>query len=149
MAGKDGGGVSNLLRRRRPSSCTAAPSPVRQGHRRRVSEACDTGRLLVGGRCAVCLAREGKDDGRGRFDRGGGVVVLPVRCGAVVGRSIVDRYWGWGARTRRNAGLWFAVTRPFCTWVPRDCSRLRETDGGCVVRSWAILPPSHKKKIAY
>jgi hypothetical protein len=36
---EEGGEVDHLLRRRRPSSCTAAPSPVRPGHRRRGIEA--------------------------------------------------------------------------------------------------------------
>jgi hypothetical protein len=87
--------VANHLRRRRPSSCTAAPSPVRQGHRRRVSEACDTGRLLVGGgvQCAWLGKGRTMDETVSPGDRGQRPLKGSCcRCGAgaVVGRSIVD-----------------------------------------------------------
>lgn len=104
----ESGGVDNHLRRRRPSSCTDAPSPVRRGRRRRVSEACDTADVytgvLVGG--DVQCAWLGKGRAVGRWSdtpmddqdeyetvspgvRGqpakGGRAAGAVRCGAVVG----------------------------------------------------------------
>jgi hypothetical protein len=68
-------------------------------------------RALTGGwRCAVCLAREGKDDGRDRFARGPGPGTLKASCcrcgaGAVVGRSIVDPRPILWAHTRRDVTL--------------------------------------------
>jgi hypothetical protein len=63
----------------------------------------------------VCLAREGKDDGRDRFARGGlkggRAGVLPVRCGG----GSIDRGPSTdtgGSDATLDSG--FAVTRPFC-----------------------------------
>lgn len=69
---EEGGGVANLLRRRRPSSCTAAPSPARPGHRRRGSEACEGALLVVPEWRGGASTRAGKDGGRDRFARGVG-----------------------------------------------------------------------------
>ena len=113
---EEGGEVDYLLRRRRPSSCTAAPSPVRPGRRRRGSEACGAGGRR---RCCSCSLGRGRTMSPDRFAREEGdpvpVVRAPVRWGSTIRRH--------GTRRDAGHGFWLVVARPFCTgnlgWVHR------------------------------
>ena len=99
---EEGGEVDCLLRRRRPSSCTAAPSPVRPGRRRRGSEACGAGGWR---RCCSCSLGRGRTMSPDRFAQDRRRRVTP-RCVRRCGGGQRSGDTGRDATLDTDSGWW-------------------------------------------